>query len=151
MGACALLALLPARLAVSQAHVETAVKSMRAGDCARARAEARRSLDFVKQRAVPQHIIAWCMLRDGRAPAAVRALDRALEQDPDNWVLLDATAVARATAGLDPRAAVRRAVVQNPQNALIREVAVAAASTSRDARARVARRLTIPLPELGDP
>ncbi len=151
VAACLLLALLPARLAVSQAHVERAIADMHAGDCASARSEARHSLDFVNQRANPQHIIAWCMLRDGRAPAAARALSRALEQDPDNWVLLEATAVARASAGLDPRATVRRAIGQNPQNALIREVAAAVRRSSRDGRARVARRLTIPLPELGDP
>ena len=53
VGVCALLALLPARLAVSQAHVETAVKSMHAGDCGRARSEAQRALELVEHRAVP--------------------------------------------------------------------------------------------------
>jgi hypothetical protein len=151
VAACLLLALLPARLAVSQAHVESAMAGMHAGDCASARAEASRSLELIEQRASPHHLIAWCMLRDGRAPAAARELSRALEQDPQNWVLLEATAVARASAGLDSRAAIRRAVAQNPQNALIREVAAAVRRKSGDGRARVARRLTIPLPELGDP
>jgi hypothetical protein len=151
VGACLLLALLPARLAVSQAHVERAITSMRAGDCASARAEARRSLEAVEQRASAHHIIAWCMLRDRHPAAAARELSEALAQDPDNWVLLEATAVARASARLDPRAAVKRALAQNPQNALIREVALALRRKRGEPLARAAHRLTIPLPELGDP
>ena len=122
---CLLLALLPARLAISQAHVERAIADMHAGDCANARGEARRSLDLVEQRATPQHIIAWCLLRDGRAPAAARALVPGARAGSRQL-----GAAGGGRSGARPcwsRSACRRrrAVLQNPQNALIREVAAA--------------------------
>jgi O-antigen ligase/polysaccharide polymerase Wzy-like membrane protein len=151
VGACGLLALLPARLAVSQAHVETAVKSMHAGDCHRARSEARRALELVEHRAAPHHVMAWCLLAEERPGAAARELDQALEQDPDSWILLDAAAVARAAARLDSRAVAKRALEQNPKSALTQELWVAASRNSARARARAVRRLSIPVPEIGDP
>ena len=151
VGACGLLALLPARLAVSQAHVETAVHSMHAGDCDRARSEARRSLELVEHRAIPHHVIAWCLLAEERPAAAARELDRALEQDPRSWVLLDAAAVARAAARLDARAVAKEALAQNPQSMLTQELWAAASRDSARARARAVRRLSIPVPEIGDP
>jgi hypothetical protein len=151
VAACLLVAALPARLAVSQAHVETSIHEMRVGDCGRASAEARRSLELVERRASPHHILAWCMLRDGRPGPAAREMAKALEQDPESWVLLEATAVARAAAGLDARPFIRRAATQNPQSALVREVWEALRYRRPSARVRAIRRLSVPLPELGDP
>jgi predicted Zn-dependent protease len=151
VGACGLLALLPARLAVSQAHVETAVKSMHAGDCDRARSEAQRALELVEHRAAPHHVIAWCLLAEERPAAAAGELDQALEQDPDSWILLDAAVVARAAARLDARDLARRALVHNPKSMLTQELWVAANRSSARARARAVRRLSIPVPEIGDP
>jgi hypothetical protein len=147
---CLLLALLPGRLAVSQAHVEKSIERMHTGDCRSARAEARRSLDYVSQRAAPHHIIAWCLLTAGRPRAAVAELAEARRQDPDSWVLLEATAVARAAAGLDPVGALSRAQALNPQGELAQSVS-ALAPRSRRARARIALQLPVPLPELGQP
>jgi Tfp pilus assembly protein PilF len=151
VGACLVLALLPGRLAVSQAYVEESIARMHAGDCTAARAEARRALELVDRRAIPHHVIAWCMLRAGDAKGAARELERALDQDPESWVLLESAAAARVAAGLDAGHLVQRAAEQNPHSALIHEVAKAARRENPGARARAGRRLSIPLPELGDP
>jgi hypothetical protein len=148
---CVLAAVLPARLAVSEAHLEGGLHRMQAGDCAAAKTEARRSLDFVERRAAPHHLIAWCLLGEGRPGAATRELDRALRSDPDSWRLLETSAIARAVAGLDPRPALRRAVAQNPRNALVREIARDIGRGDPQARARAARLVPIPVPEIGEP
>jgi hypothetical protein len=149
--ACLLLAVLPGRLAVSEAHVERAIAHMHAGDCRGARAQASRSLDFVAGRAGPHHIIAWCLLRDGRPAAAARELSRALDKDPDSWVLLETAAVARAAAGLDAGSVAGRAAAQNPRNELVSEAVEVVMEPNRALRIRAARRLSVPLPEVGDP
>jgi hypothetical protein len=151
VAACVLVALLPARLAVSEAHLEAGIQRMEEGDCGAARAEAARSLDFVKRRAAPHHVIAWCLLGEGRALAATWELERALEADPDSWTLLEATAIARAVAGLDPRHALQRAAAQNPRSELIHDLRRALNRENRAARVRAAGRLPIPIPEVGDP
>ena len=151
VAASLVLALLPARLAVSEAHVETAIADMHAGDCRGARAEANRSLDYVAGRAGPHHVIAWCLLRDGHPAAASRELSRALDKDPDSWVLLETAAVARAAAGLDAGSVAGRAAAQNPRNTLIQEVVEVVMKANRAARIRAAGRLSVPLPEVGDP
>ncbi|HEY7452988.1 MAG TPA: O-antigen ligase family protein [Thermoleophilaceae bacterium] len=148
---CLVVALLPARLAVSEAHVETAISDMHEGDCQGARAEATRSLDFVAGRAGPHHVIAWCLLREGHPAAAARQLSRALDEDPDSWVLLETAAVARASAGLDAGSVAGRAAAQNPRNPLIHEVVEVVMEPKRAVRVRAARRLLVPLPEVGDP
>jgi hypothetical protein len=151
VGACVALAVLPARVAVSQGHLEESIARMHAGDCAGARAEARRSLDALDKRASPHHVIAWCDLHAGRPESAVAASARALRNDPDSWALLQTAAVARAWAGLDARAAATRAASQNPQNELTRATFLAVTRGTPRARTRAARRMTVTLPELGDP
>jgi hypothetical protein len=151
VGACVVLAVLPARVAVSQGHLEESIARMRAGDCAGARAEARRSLDALDKRASPHHVIAWCELHAGRPESAVAASARALRNDPDSWALLQTAAVARAWSGLDARAEASRAASQNPQSELTRATVLAVTRGTPRARTRAARRMTVTLPELGDP
>ena len=124
---------------------------MHAGDCGNARSEARRALELVDHRAIPHHVIAWCLLAEERQAAAARELDQALDEDPDSWILLDAAAVARAAARLDARGAAKRALEQNPKSELTQELWVAASRNSARARAHAVSRLSIPVPEIGDP
>jgi hypothetical protein len=151
VGACVALALLPARVAVSQGHLEESIARMQAGDCAGARAEARRSLDALDKRASPHHVIAWCDLHAARPASAAAASARALRNDPHGWALLQTAAVARAWAGLDARAEATLAARQNPQTELTRATLSAVTRGTARARTRAARRMTVTLPELGDP
>ena len=117
---CLALAVLPAKLAVSEARMERGFERLAAGDCAGARAAARSALDSVSARAVPFHLIAICDLRQHRFASAERSLRAGLAHDPDSWRLWQALAVARAAAGRDARAQARRAVQLNPFGELAR-------------------------------
>lgn len=112
--ACLILALLPARLALSDADLNEAIDEAARGDCAAARAAAVSSIDEVSQRPTPYQVIVFCDLREGRYRHAVSEASQAVRHDPDNWELHYTLAIARAGAGLDPRAAARRAAALNP-------------------------------------
>jgi hypothetical protein len=111
---CLLLALLPARLALSDVDLNEAIDDVARGDCVSARAAAARAIDEVSQRPTPYQVIAFCDLREGRYDHAVAEAALALRHDPDNWELHYTLAIARAGAGLDPRPAARRATALNP-------------------------------------
>ena len=150
VAACLAVAILPARLAVSEAHYERSLDSLAAGDCADAASEADAAVDALGSRAAPYHVRAWCELEDARYGAAAQDLEEALRNDPDNWALVQALAVARARAGLDPRPAARRTAALNP----LGELSVATRDALRGERParwqRAASSLEVTLPESGD-
>ena len=149
--ACLFLALIPARNALSQERLGSAIAELNTGNCRTARAEADSSLSAVSQRPTPYVVIAHCDIRLGRYGAAVVALQRALDRDPDNWELHYEMAVARAGAGIDPRASARQAAKFNPLD----ELASSAPRRFRgdNVRAWQLASETAPLlpPTLGDP
>ncbi len=132
VAACLAVAILPARLAVSEAHYERSLDSLAAGDCADARSEADAALDALDSRAAPYHVKAWCEIQGGSYGAAAQDLEAGLRNDPDNWALVQALAVTRARAGLDPRPAARRTAALNP----LGELSVGHASAPSAASAR---------------
>lgn len=147
---CVAVAMLPARLAVSEAHLEQSIEELEAGNCTTARGNARSALDALGRRAAPHHVIGWCELRERRFAAAAQSFARGLRHDPHSWALRQASAVARAAAGLDPRADARLAAHLNPGNALVQATARMASRGTSRARRRAVRRLGVVLPELGD-
>jgi O-Antigen ligase len=150
VAACLAVAILPARLAVSEAHYERSLDSLAAGDCVDARAEANAALDALGSRAAPHHVKAWCEIQAGRYNAAARDLEEGLRNDPDNWALVQALAVTRGRAGLDPRPEARRTAALNP----LGELAVATREALRGGRPagwrRAASGLEVTVPESGD-
>ena len=150
VAACLAVAILPARLAVSEAHYERSLDSLAAGDCADARAEADAALDALGSRAAPHHVKAWCEIQAGRYGAGVQELEEGLRNDPDNWALVQALAVTRGRAGLDPRLEAQRTAALNP----LGETAVATRDALRGRRPagwrRAASGLVVTLPESGD-
>jgi hypothetical protein len=148
---CLALAIAPARLAISEALMARSLESLRAGDCAAARISARDALEASGRRAVPHHVIAYCEIGAARFAAATRALERGLRQDPHSWALRQASAVARAGAGLDPRRDARLALALNPGSELVQETASALSRGDSRARRRAAVRLAVALPERKDP
>ena len=84
-------------------------------------AEARASLDVLSVRARPYEVIGYCAARQGLGALAVPAMQRAVERDPRNWEYHYGLAVARAGAGIDPRAAARTALRLNRFHVLARD------------------------------
>jgi O-antigen ligase len=145
---CAAVMILPTRVAVSQARIDTGLDAMEDGNCNEARSEARRALDVVPERALPYKLIGFCDLEQGHPRWAVRAMRAAVKRDPYSWELHYALGVARATAGLDPRRAIRRAAILNPGQSSVRAAleVFAAAKGKRWRRAGADLRITTPGP-----
>ena len=76
------------------------------------------SISLVSVRPQPFELLAYCDVRAGRPDLAVKAMQRALVRDPDNWEYQYGLALVRASAGLDPRPHARAALRLNPQSLL---------------------------------
>lgn len=125
IAACLLVAILPARLAISQARLESALGAMQRGDCSTAREQAHSALAAVGQRPTPWQVIGFCDLEQGRWRPAAAAMAAAAQRDPGSSTAAYDLAVARAAAGLDPTAAVRTALRLNPLEPRANEALVA--------------------------
>jgi hypothetical protein len=145
------LALLPARLALSDSHFNAAVEEVSRGDCVDARSAARQSIDVVPRRAAPYALIAFCEMREGRYRLAAKEVRRALQRDPENWELTYGLAVARAGADLDPRRAARRTVSLNPRVPLVQELPAALLRPDKNRWPAAAAETTLLPPGYGDP
>ena len=114
-----LLAAMPVLMALSQSRLDSSVAALKRGDCSQAIDSALDSLSVVSVRAEPWEVIGYCDARLGRGSLAVRALEEAVERDPENWEVHYGLALVRAAAGLDPRRSARRALELNPNEELI--------------------------------
>lgn len=149
--ACLALAILPARLAISEDHLDSAVAAMQRGDCRGARADAEAALDWLGERPTPYRVIGYCELEQGRYAAAAEAFAEARRRDPHSATAAYDLAVARAAAGLDPTAAILAAARLNPEEARTQE-AVAALTQGGPARRRVEGRSAALIPPMvGEP
>jgi hypothetical protein len=116
--ACIGLALVPVRIALSQDRLESALASLRAGDCRTAEDEALSAQSALSIRPEPFEILAYCDVRASRGDLARRAIDHALTLDPRNWELHYARGLVLATNGGDPRPSTRLAARLNPRDRL---------------------------------
>jgi O-antigen ligase len=121
----ALLAVLPMRMAVSEARMGASLDAVRSGDCPVAISEARSALSALGDRPAPYQVIGFCELRRKQPGAAARALRRAADRDPENWELRHDLAVAQALSGRDPRGSADLAAMLNPRNEGVRALAAA--------------------------
>lgn len=142
---CAGLAVLPAQMAWSQRHLDRSSRAFRAGDCAKALPAAREATAALALRPEPRRIAAICAIRAGDEAQALRQIAGARRRDPKNWTLHYTEALIRATAGKDPRAAMRRARRLNPGDPFTIEGTAALASNRRATWRR--RGPKLPLPE----
>jgi hypothetical protein len=143
---CLALMLLPTRVAVSQAHLDSGLDAVQEGKCDRARDEARSALSALAERASPYHVIAFCDFQQERPRQAVRAMVEAVERDPSNWKLNYGLAVSRAAAGLDPRRPMRLALRLNPGEKLLREAAEEFRAATRGRWRHAGAKLALPAP-----
>ena len=149
--ACLLLAVVPARVALSQARLNSAMDALDRENCQKAKDEANSSLSVVSQRPTPYVVLAYCDVRERRYGEATIAMDRAVERDPGNWELYYDLALTRAGAGLDPRRAAHRAMVLNPNESLARLASFRFRGTNAGTWERAAESAPILPPQPGDP
>lgn len=134
------LAVTPVLIVVSQGRLGDAEAAYDRGDCVTAKDRALSAIAAVAARPEPYEILGYCALEQGFPTAAVDAMAEGVERDPDSWALHYGLAVARASAGLDPRPAARRALALNPQEAIVQFAEDAFAVETPRAWAREARR-----------
>jgi hypothetical protein len=111
---CLVLAVAPARVAVSQGQLNRSVRAFERGDCAEAVDASLDSISAIGLRPEPFQILGWCDVRLGRTDLAVRAMDEAVKRDPRGWEYHYGLALVRGAARLDPLPAAREAARLNP-------------------------------------
>jgi hypothetical protein len=112
-------------MALAQSHLHDSVEALSAGDCRGAASSAHASIDEADAGARPYEVLAMCAARDNDAGAAVRWAGKAVGRDPAWWEPHFVLALARGTAGLDPRREARIAERANPLSRLPREAIAA--------------------------
>lgn len=137
---CALLALVPLRLMISDARLQSARVAFQEGRCPEVALFAGQSLDAVSSRPEPRQFAAGCELRAGDAKDAISTLRAAVRRDPDNWRVHYSLALAQARAGKDPRPEIRRARRLSPLEPLLRRVAIRLKGTDKPEEWRRAAR-----------
>jgi hypothetical protein len=108
------LAIAPLLVSTSYARLHRSVRELDRGECAAAKAEALSSLSLSAKRPQAYTIVGVCDLELGFAQAAVPAMAQAAKLEPQSWENQFWLAVARAGAGLNPHAAIARAIALNP-------------------------------------
>jgi hypothetical protein len=109
-----ILAVAPLLVATSYARLQRSASELERGECTSARQEALSSLSLSAKRPQAYAIVGVCDLEQGFAQAAVPAMTQAAAFEPESWEEWYWLAVARAAAGVDPHAAIRRALQLNP-------------------------------------
>ncbi len=135
------LAVAPLLLSTSYARLHSSAQELRRGDCVAAKHEAQSSLSLSARRPQAYVIVGVCDLEQGFARAAVPAMTEAEKLEPQGWEDQFWLAVARAAAGVDPRAAIRQAIALNPLESGLRNAARQLRSSSPREWERAAPRL----------
>jgi hypothetical protein len=111
------------------------------GGCASAKREALSSLSLSAKRPQAYAIVGVCDLEQGFAQAAVPAMAQAASLEPQSWEDAFWLADARAAAGLDPHAAIARAIALNPLEHGLRNAAEELSGDEREGWEEAAPRL----------
>lgn len=135
-----LLAIAPARLALSQHHLGKSGQAYRDGRCAEAISQARSSISVLGNRPEPYQLEAYCLARTDPVRAS-RVIGQAVRLDPSYWRYHHALSLMQALAGLDPRQEARKALVRNPRAPRARTAVERFRESPRSMWMREARRL----------
>jgi hypothetical protein len=135
------LAVGPLLVSTSYARLQRSGQELKNGECASARQEALSSLSLSAKRPQAYTIIGLCDLEQGFAQSAVPAMTQAATLEPESWEEQFWLAVARAAAGLNPHAAIGRAIELNPREAGLRNAERKLRSSDPRAWERAAPRL----------
>ncbi len=104
----------PVSVVGSQSKLGEAEHGLYAGDCGAAAPAALSSIGWLDVRPEPYEVLGFCDLRAGRPRLAISAMERAVSEDGGSWEPYYTLAIARAAAGIDPRADVARALRLDP-------------------------------------
>jgi hypothetical protein len=118
---CIALAVVPARVFLSEGPLRESARAFAAGDCARAVDRALDSVAALGVRPEPFIVLGYCDVRLGQRELALRALRNAVVRDPRNWEGHYGLALVRAAAGRDPRPQLDVARRLNPRESLVEE------------------------------
>jgi len=141
-----LVLLVPLSLYRSQGPLLDAQRAWAAGDCARTIDRALASRDALGVRPEPYVLLGFCDVRLGQPQLAVRALERAVRLDPNNWETHYDLALGRAAAGIDPRPQAREAARLNPSDSDLATALVTLFQTAKSPQTWRRRALRAPLP-----
>jgi hypothetical protein len=108
------LAVAPLLVSASYARLQSSGRALQRGNCVSAKHDALSSLSLSAERPQAYEIVGVCDLQQGFAQAAVPAMAEAVALERENWEGSFWLAVARAAAGVDPHAAIRRARELDP-------------------------------------
>jgi O-antigen ligase len=120
--ACLILAITPARIALSQARLNASVVAYKRGDCGRAISSGLSSASAFPARPEPYEVVAYCDLRAGQAALGAFIMRRAVSLDPNDSDLRYGLGILLAASGQDPRPELRAAARLDPRGSLAREV-----------------------------
>jgi hypothetical protein len=140
---CLALMVPAARWAVGQSRVTEAVAALGSRECGTARKDATGAISATNVGPRPYEVLAMCAAREGDPGSAVSWSQRAVAHDPHAWEPRYVLALARASAGQDPRAQAAAALALDPSRDLLR-IAKRAFSGSAPRQWREAAR-TLPL------
>ena len=107
----------PVLMIGSQTRLSSAENALYASDCAKAGPDALSSIGWLDVRPEPYEVIGFCDLKRRLPRLAVPAMGKAVHYDP-TWETYYALALAKAAAGMDPRASIERALAMNPHEPL---------------------------------
>jgi len=137
------IAIAPLLVGTSYARLQQSGQDLKHGNCVSAKREALSSLSLSAKRPQSYAIIGVCDLELGFAQGAVPAMAQAASLEPQSWEDAFWLADARAAAGLDPHAAIARAIALNPLEHGLRSAARRLSSDERGAWELAAPRLRI--------
>ncbi len=115
---CLALLISPILVAISQGKLDAAVQKFDAGDCAGASRDALSAIHTLSVRPGPYQVLGFCDSFFGQDRLAVAVLETAVARDEGEWESWYGLAFVRAAAGLDPRAAARKAYELAPHEPL---------------------------------
>ena len=120
---CLLAVVTPVLIIGSQRRLDEAESALYEANCAKASSSALSSIGWLDVRPEPYEIVGFCDLRRGEPRQGVAAMSEAVRRDPGSWETYYALAIARASAGIDPRSAVDRALRMDPHEPLTQQAA----------------------------
>jgi O-antigen ligase len=120
VAACLALMVPAARWAIGQSDTTEAVAALASRNCASAHGSAADAISAAGAGPRPYEVLAMCAGRQGDPGFAVSWAERAVTHDPHAWEPRYVLALARASAGLDPRPQAAAALALNPSRDLLR-------------------------------
>lgn len=140
------LAITPVLVAASQTRLERALSAFEANECSSAISSSLSSLDALSVRPEPYEILGYCDIRLRQDRLAQKAMESAVDRDPENWELHYGLAMSQAVQGKNPMRQLRQTSRLNPLEPLvIEELERFEAAKSPAQRRRLAEGAGLPL------